>query len=88
VVLVSWGRFGPAGVAAPFQDELFLVYLDGSVRRLTHHRSTKSDYWVQPRASMSRSGRYVVFASDWGRPTGGRGDPYLLDLTGVPVPRP
>ena len=89
VGLVSWGRLTDTN-DFPFEVELFLQYTDGSVRRLVHHRSSTCGYWVQPRASLSRDGRYVVFASDWGLETGqdgcaggdelGRGDPYLIDL--------
>jgi len=73
----------------PFEGELFLQYTDGSVLRLAHHRSSSCGYWVQPRASISRDGRYVVFASDWGQETGtdscsgdslGGGDPCIIDL--------
>jgi hypothetical protein len=73
------------------EGELFLQYTDGSVLRLAHHRSSGCGYWVQPRASISRDGRYVVFASDWGQETGtdscgggndlGAGDPYIIDLS-------
>ena len=73
------------------EGEVFLQHTDGSVLRLAHHRSTEEGYWVQPRASMSRDGRYVVFASDWGRATGtelGRGDPYLIDLGNGEPPIP
>ncbi|NIN95956.1 MAG: hypothetical protein GTO49_13480, partial [Anaerolineae bacterium] len=65
------------------EGELFLQYTDGSVLRLAHHRSSSCGYWVQPRASISRDGRYVVFASDWSRQLDcgdlGRGDPYIID---------
>jgi hypothetical protein len=70
----------------PFEGEVFLQFTDGRVRRLAHHRSSSCGYWVQPRATMSRDGRYVVFASDWGRAVGcgdrglGQGDPYVIDL--------
>lgn len=75
----------------PFERELFLQYTDGSVLRLAHHRSSSCGYWVQPRASISRDGRYIVFTSDWGQETGmnscnvwndplGAGDPYIIDL--------
>ena len=83
VCLVSWGLLGPT-IDWAFEDELFLQRTDGSVLRLTHHRSSKCGYWVQPRATISRDGRYIVFASDWGRALEcgdlGRGDPYILDL--------
>jgi hypothetical protein len=76
---------------SPLEGELFLQYVDGSVLRLAHHRSTSCGYWVQPRASLSRSGLYAIFTSDWGQDTGenscsggsdlGRGDVYVIDLT-------
>ncbi|MFZ1397727.1 MAG: hypothetical protein WAS33_12550 [Candidatus Promineifilaceae bacterium] len=89
---------GPAGVCLittiadgsngwqPLEGELFLQYLDGSVARLAHHRSSGCGYWVQPRGSLSRDGRFVIFATDWGSgncssPVDlGAGDPYLIDL--------
>lgn len=78
----------------PFEQEIFIQYTDGRVRRLAHHRSSECGYWVQPRASVSRDGRYIVFASDWGRQINcgdlGRGDPYIIDLgtDGTPTPTP
>ncbi len=83
VCLVTAGS-DPANGWTAFEAELFLQYTDGRVLRLAHHRSSSCGYWVQPRASFSRDGRYVVFASDWGRQldcaNDGRGDPYLIDL--------
>jgi hypothetical protein len=89
VCLVTYGGWEGDGWT-PFERELFLQYTGGSVRRLVHHRSSSCGYWVQPRASISRDGRYVVFASDWGQETGtdscsggndlGAGDPYIIDL--------
>jgi hypothetical protein len=82
----------------PFEEEIFIQRTDGTVQRLAHHRSTRCGYWVQPRASMSRDGRYVIFASDWGQATGGnscaggndlgRGDPYIIDLGASRPPDP
>jgi len=83
-----------------FEGELFLQHTDGAILRLAHHRSSSCGYWAQPRASISRDGRYVVFASDWAEGTGadscgggndlGAGDPYVIDLlAGVsPTPTP
>ncbi|MBW8012297.1 MAG: hypothetical protein FVQ83_13865 [Chloroflexi bacterium] len=89
VCLISWGIFDEI-YDFPFENELFLLYTNGSVLRLTHHRSSKCGYWAQPRASISRDGRYVIFASDWGQETGtdscgsgndlGLSDPYIIDL--------
>lgn len=73
----------------PFEGEMFLQYTDGSVLRLAHHRSSACGYWVQPRASISASGRFVIFASDWKRASGsscgggnalGSGEAYVVDL--------
>lgn len=80
------------------EGELFLLYTDGTVNRLAHHRSSSCGYWVQPRASLSADGRYAIFASDWYEQTGshgcgsfdlGAGDPFIVDLSGdAPQPTP
>ncbi|MFQ5857372.1 MAG: LamG-like jellyroll fold domain-containing protein [Anaerolineae bacterium] len=90
VCLVTAGTWDINGWTA-FEGELFLQYTDGRVLRLAHHRSNSCGYWVQPRASISRDGRYVVFTSDWGQEMGtdscsggnylGQGDPYIIDLS-------
>lgn len=80
----------------PLEGELFLQYTDGSVLRLAHHRSSECGYWVQPRGTISRDGRYVVFSSDWGQngcANGndlGAGEAYVVDLgaDGSPPPPP
>ena len=74
------------------EGELYLLDTQGNVQRLTHHRSTSCAYWVQPRASISRDGRYVIFASDWGfnddsyqcDDSLGHGDAYIIDLEAMP----
>jgi hypothetical protein len=48
-----------------------------------HHRSSSCGYWAQPRAALSKDGRLVLFASDWGlepcrQSDLGSPDPYLL----------
>lgn len=58
----------------PFEQEIFAVDLAGNVCRLAHHRSTACGYWSSARASVSRDGRYIVFASDWGNPPCGPAD--------------
>ncbi|MBS3167981.1 hypothetical protein J4216_02570 [Candidatus Woesearchaeota archaeon] len=81
----------------PFDDEIYLVYLDSDVqrgdnsnakvRRLAHTRlddtSCEVDgefsYRMQPQASISRDGSYVVFASNWGK-CGDASYSYLIDL--------
>src|SRR3989344_3973219 len=78
-----------SGSLSPFDNELFLQNINGSVLRLTHHRSTACGYWVQPRATISRDGSKVAFASDWLLGTGrdscgssdlGQGDLYIINL--------
>ena len=63
-------------------NELTLVKLDGSeIIRLAHHRSRVLDnYYHQPRASLSRDGRYVLFDSNFGlSPISNYTDVYLID---------
>ncbi|MBI4433661.1 hypothetical protein HY632_02730 [Candidatus Uhrbacteria bacterium] len=77
---------GSEGSWSAFEGEVWLQYTDGRVLRLAQHRSTECGYWVQPRASMSRDGRYVIFASDNGTNRCGSdddlgsGDAYLIEL--------
>lgn len=88
----------PSNGWQPLEGELFLQYTDGSVLRLAHHRSGECGYWVQPRATLSRNGRYIVFASDWAQETGqhscnssyelGAGDAYVIDLQAGGEPPP
>lgn len=93
-VLVGSGMTG-GGEWFPFRQEVFFLNTDGSVRRLAHTRSSSCGYWVQPRASASRDGRYVIFDSDWAYGTGGnscvgdyaelgQGEVYLIDLRAAP----
>ena len=57
-------------VNTALHNEIYLQYLDGSVKRLAHHRSSACDYWVQPRASIAKDGSAIVFASDFASQTG------------------
>ena len=74
----------PSNGWSALEGELFLQYTDGRIERLVHHRSSSCGYWVQPRATLSRDGSLVAFASDWGRGEGcanggmGQGDPFVL----------
>jgi hypothetical protein len=73
----------------PFRDEIFAVRTDGSgaVRRIVQHRSqrfsagdyTYNNYWDQPNAAVSVSGRFILFTSNW-RKLGEPQDVYLIDL--------
>jgi hypothetical protein len=73
-----------------FNNEIFELYLNGSVRRLTHHRSSNCGYWVQPRASVSKDGKFIVFDSDFLEDGGidscasqgqlGGGDVFMIEL--------
>lgn len=75
----------------PFRDEIFALKLDGSgeVRRIIQHRSQRfssgdysyNNYWDQPNAAISKSGRYILFSSNW-RQLGKPQDVYLIDLAG------
>jgi len=76
-------RFSVSGgpVLHPFDNEIVQIATDGSdrVRRIAHHRSLVSVYEDQPKASMSRDGRYVAFTSNWGKVNvNGRRDVYIV----------
>lgn len=91
VCLVTAGG-DPSNGWTAFEAELFLQYTDGRIRRVAHHRSTSCGYWVQPRASLSRDGRFAIFASDWGNAACGggglgRGEAFLVEL-GAEAPPP
>ena len=74
-------RFSTSGgpVLNPFDNEIVQVATDGSdrVRRIAHHRSLVGIYEDQPKASISRDGRYVAFTSNWGV-VNGRRDVYIV----------
>lgn len=55
-----------------YEDEILLAMIDGSsIYRLAHARSRSSEnYWAQPRATISRDGKYVVFTSNMAFPNG------------------
>lgn len=50
-----------------YTNEVLQVSLDGSVRRLLHHRSRPFDtYNFTPRVSTTRDGTKLVYSSNWG----------------------
>ena len=78
----------------PFEDEIFLLKLDGSgsVMRIAHHHSRryspltpdsdKSVYWAEPHATVSRRGNRILFGSNWRENIASQSsvDTYLIDL--------
>jgi hypothetical protein len=74
-------RFSTSGgpVLNQFDNEIVQVATDGSnrVRRIAHHRSLVGIFEDQPKASISRDGRYVAFTSNWGG-VNGRRDVYIV----------
>lgn len=60
--------FPQSAAWAPYTNEIVQVKLDGSeTRRLVHHRSRPFDSYVyQPKASVSRDGSKLAFASNHG----------------------
>ncbi|MDA8017592.1 MAG: hypothetical protein MPN21_09100 [Thermoanaerobaculia bacterium] len=67
----------------PFQDEIFALYLDSTksqphVQRLVHHRSSLSDYWATPFATIRADGGQIAFGSDWRGQTSI--DAHVIDL--------
>ncbi len=91
-VCVVSGDYDQGGFAGDdaFSGEIYLVYTSGQaqdneqndnalVQRLAHHRSTTCDYYHQAQPSISRDGKYVIFASDWGDCNQGS-DSYIVEL--------
>jgi hypothetical protein len=63
-----------------YGEELLLVKIDGTaVYRLAHHRSRSAEtYWAQPRAAISRDGRFVAWDSNFD--VSGTGDANYADV--------
>ncbi len=76
----------PSQQWTPYQGELLRIKWDGSViERLAHNRTKKLNYWNQPRASISTSGRYLFWSSNYRRnhaPSAGDkyADVYMIDF--------
>jgi len=75
-----------------YTDEIIQIKLDGTqIRRLAHHRSRPfNNYSYQPRVSVSRDGRKLVYSSNYGlQAISGNpreySDAYLIDV-GVESP--
>ncbi|NOT60960.1 MAG: hypothetical protein HOP19_12145 [Acidobacteria bacterium] len=68
----------------PRVNELILVKTDGSERRrIVHHRGRVAEfYWWQPRATLSKDGKFAIFDSNFGfNPTKDYTDSFLVNLT-------
>ena len=78
-ILVTAGGRSSGGPLGPLEGELYVASLDGSIQRLVHHRSKSSDYWMQPKASMSRDGKRIIWSTDLGT-AGSRNCLVLEDL--------
>ena len=70
-----------------FHDEIFQVTTKGPgfVRRLAHHHSVRREFWDEPRANISRDGRFVTFTSNWGGSP--RHDVFILRVPEEFVPK-
>ena len=68
-----------------YGEELLLVKVDGTaVYRLAHHRSRSAEYyWAEPRAAISRDGKYVVWDSNFDISSTGDGNYTDVYLTRV-----
>lgn len=75
-----------SGVVSAFDNEIVKIAADGSqrVRRLAHHRSVvqNGNYDAQPKANISRDGKFIAFSSNWGNATG-RVDVYIVQVPPV-----
>ena len=74
----------------PFMEEIMQIWVDEptnltKIRRLAHHQShwpntSASGYGDLPKAAADRSGRYVLFDSNWGG--SGHRDVFILQVPG------
>jgi hypothetical protein len=72
-MLMSTFTSGTTPSSGVFVDEIFQFTTDGSksVRRLAHthsnylNQNSNNQYWSEPRANISRDGKYAVFTSNW-----------------------
>jgi hypothetical protein len=71
---------GSASGATLLSQEIILVNANtgGTVCRVANHRSTGTDYWAEPHATISPSGTRILFGSDWGG--GAVVDAYVVEL--------
>jgi hypothetical protein len=82
-VLVS--TYG-GGSWAPFKDEVFMLWPDSHFLRLAHTYSSAGDYWAQPRACVSRSGRWALWTTDFDGSS--RHDVLMVTIPGRSAPPP
>lgn len=75
VLPLNWESIWP-----PYGEELHLARIDGgTVYRLAHHRSRSAEgYFAQPRAAISRDGKYILWGSNFG--ISNTGDPDYSDV--------
>lgn len=69
----------------PFHGEIFLVKTDGSgqVYRFVHHRSQLVTYYDSNFGNISRDGKFVAYASNWGG--SGRHDLFIAHIPSSPA---
>ncbi|MFO0774760.1 MAG: hypothetical protein U0172_08860 [Nitrospiraceae bacterium] len=78
------GRFSTTAgpVLKAFDPEIVKIATDGSnrVQRIAHHRSVggQANYATQPKAAISRDGKFIAFTSNWGNQTG-RMEVYVVE---------
>lgn len=65
--LVAVSTYATSGTKKWFHDKVFLLDIaSGKVGNLCHHRNRATGYYSEPHASISPSGRRVLFNSNWG----------------------
>ncbi len=83
MILVSNFTANKLPCSGLFKDEIFLLATDGSgrVKRICHHRSDylkTKEYWDSPRANISRSGKFIIYTSNWD--ASGRRDVFIAKV--------
>lgn len=84
--LASRYKSDGSGVTKAFDNEITQIATDGSgrVRRICHHRSVFNEYYDSPFASISKSGKFINFSSNWGSASG-RHDGFIVKIPVAPA---
>lgn len=69
-VLFTGGSLALGTQLEPFRGEVYLMRVTAGgaetpVNRIAWHRSNSGDYWAQPKATLSPSGKFALYATDW-----------------------
>lgn len=78
--LVAVSTYVMSGTKKWFHEKVFLLnVVTGEIGNVCHHRSKSGSYYAEPHASISPSGKRILFNSNWGGTDADHGA-YLVEL--------